>query len=184
MIHEQTEELILFLSPHRTSHFHKFPPVCIWVQTVVSLSQRARGGRGPLVVKDSWCEMARLCFFSLSLSAPHPFLPFQTLALVSPSTCLFSTCPFFTRLLLLHLYQTPLSYLTSLHPSICPSSSWCIFSHYPHYLPLFPCKSSSSSFSLIFFLAPFFRLSLIPLHPIFLFNPYSCNFYMAAWGCC
>lgn len=90
-----------------------------------------------------------------------------------------------THLKLLYLYQTPLSYLTSLHPSICPSSFCYIFSHCHHFLLLCPTNSLS------FFLhlsRPLPHLILPSIshspHSIFLSNLYSCNFYMAAWGCC
>lgn len=89
-----------------------------------------------------------------------------------------------THLMLLYFYQTQLSHLTSPHPSICPSSFPCIFSHCPRYLHLYPYNSHSSSIFHFLFLTWSFHLSLIPLHPISLSNPYSCNFYMAAWGCC
>lgn len=72
-----------------------------------------------------------------------------------------------THLMLLYLNQTQLSYLTSFHPSICPSSFLCIFSHCPHYYPLYPNNSLSSSISLFLFLTQSFHLSLDPSIPFF-----------------
>lgn len=123
---------------------------------------RARGGSGPLVVKDISCEMAfPLYIFFPSILSITSFPSILNLGLGLPFHLHILHMPLFTHVVLLYLYETQLSYLTSLHTSICPSSLPCIFSHCPHCLPLHPNKFPSSSIS--------FPHSILPLHPIFSF---------------
>lgn len=150
MIHEQAREPILFLSPHRTSHFHKSS----WFAYDCELLWAAAKGPGVEVVHLWWKTLnVKWLFFSF-LFFPfrhhiHPFhsKPWPRFALPpahSPPALL-------THLMLLYLYQTQLSNLTSLHPSICPSSFPRTFSRCPHCLSLFPPNNSpSSSISLSF----------------------------------
>ena len=171
MIHEGTREPILFLSPHWTSHLHK----CPWFAYEWRLLWASAKGPGVEVVHLWWktlnVKWSSFLFFSPlfhhfhSTHWPRSALP-PAHSLPAP----------LTHLMLLYLYQTPLSGLTSLHPSVCPSS-FSAFSLCPHFLPIYP---NTSSFSIFLFLTQSFHLSLIPSIPFLFSNPYSCHLYMAA----
>ncbi len=123
MIHEQAGEPILFLSSHWTNHFHKFS----WFAYSSRLLWAP--AKGPVVKVDHlwWKTLSLivkcLLFFFLPISASPQFPPFQTLALVCPSTFTFSTCPSYPPHAVTPLSNTAL--LLCLPPP---------FNLYPHFL--------------------------------------------------